>query len=267
MVGEYPVSVHCIQEELEDVFTRLRNWLNADALVLLDRYLPQFGVDPVAPPAFVLYSARLGGNAGCAILPALFMVFIHLAVTLHSLPRQIHGRHRQLVILEGDYLYAHLALLLCQSDCLNLLERYARLIRGMNEGSVMRRLYEQGDLPRDDSSLTEILGKQYGLFFAECCDLGALFAGSPQEESSLLRRFGHEFGIAYGLKEAGLGPAVWTPWLERALDCLDGLESAGGKDELGGFARGLVAVDAGRFQAAVYSTGAGRGPDAEELVN
>jgi len=252
MVREYPLSVHCIQKELEAVFAKLKISLSADASVLLDRYLPQFGVDTVTPPAFVLFSARLFNGAGFAILPALFMVFIYLAVTLHNLPRQIQGRDRQLVILEGDYLYAHLALLLCQTDCLHLLERFSLLIRGMNEGSAMRQFYEQRNLPRDDSGLVEILGKQYGLFFAECCDLGGLFAGSRQDEAPLLRRFGHEFGIAYGFKEAGLDPGAWTPFLERALDSLNGLTSTGGKDELGEFARWLVASAAGnRFRAAV----------------
>lgn len=251
MVEERPFSEHCIQKDLEAVFAKFRTWLRPDAAVLLDRYLPRFGVDLVTPPAFVLFSARLAGGAGCAILPALFMTFIYLAVTLHSLPRQIRGRDRQLVILEGDYLYAHLSVLLCQTDCLHLQERFSRLIRGMNEGSVMRQFYQQGDLPETGNGLVEILGKQYGLFFAECCDLGGLFAGLRQDEAPLLRQFGHEFGIAYGLKEAGLGPGVYTPFLERALDCLNSLTAAGGKDELGEFARELVASSAGnRFLTA-----------------
>ncbi len=248
MVGEYPLSVHCIQEELETVFAKLKTRLSTDASALLNRYLPQFGVDPVSPPALVLLSARLFSDAGGAILPALFMVFIHLAMTMHSLPRQIQGRDRQLVILEGDYLYAHLFFLLCQTDCLHLLERFSRLIREVNEGSMMRHLYEQGSLPQDHTSLLEILGKQYGLFFAECCELGGLFAGSPPGEPPFLRRFGHEFGIAYGFKEAGLDAGVYTPFLDRALDCLERLPSAGDKNELGEFARGLMASSACRFR-------------------
>ncbi len=245
MVAERLFSVHCIQKDLEAVFAKFRAWLSPDAAVLLDRYLPLFDVDPVTPPAFVLFSARLFDSAGCAVLPALFMTFIYLAVTLHSLPRQIRGRDRQLVILEGDYLYAHLSLILCQTECLHLQERFSRLIRGMNEGSVMRQFYQQGDRSETGSGLVEILGKQYGLFFAECCDLGGLFAGLRQDEAPLLRRFGYEFGIAYGLKEDGLGPGVYTPFLERALDCLSSLTVAGGRDELGEFVRELLASSAG----------------------
>jgi len=251
MLGERPFSLYCIQEDLEVVFAKLETWLNADAAVLLDRYLPEFGVDLVTPPAFVLLSARLAGSAGAAVLPALFMSFIYLAVTLHRLPRQVRGRDRQLVILEGDYLYAHLSLILCQTDCLHLQERFSRLIREMNEGSVMRQFYQQGDRPETGSGLAEILGKQYGLFFAECCDLGGIFAGLPQDQALLLRRFGQQFGLAYGLKEAGLGQSVYAQFLERALDCLNSLSVTGGKDELGEFARELVTSSAGkRFLAA-----------------
>jgi hypothetical protein len=97
----------------------------------------------------------------------------------------------------------------------------------------------------------EILGKQYGLFFAECCDLGGLFAGLQQDETPILRRFGHEFGIAYGLKEAGLGSGAYAPFLDQALDCLNSLTVTGGRDELGEFARELVASSAGnRFLTA-----------------
>jgi hypothetical protein len=251
MVEEHPFSLDCIQTDLEVVFAKLRTWLNADAAVLLDRYLPEFGVDVVTPPAFVLLSARLAGSAGCAVLPALFMSFIYLAVTLHRLPQQIRGRDRQLVILEGDYLYAHLSLLLCQTDCLRLQERFSRLIRGMNEGSVLRQFYQPADRPETGRGLAEILGQQYGLFFAECCDLGGYFAGLQQDEAPLLRRFGHQFGIAYGFKEAGLGHGVYMPFLEQALDCLNSLSATGGKDELGEFARELVTSSAGkRFLAA-----------------
>ena len=245
MAEERLLSLYCIQKDLETVFAKFRTWLNADAAMLLDRYLPEFGVDPVTPPAFVLFSARLAGGAGCAVLPALFMTFIYLAVTLHSLPRQIRGRDRQLVILEGDYLYAHLSFILCQTGCLHLQERLSRLIRGMNEGSVMRRFYQQGDLPETGGVLAEILGRQYGLFFAECCDLGGLFAGLRQDETPLLRQFGQEFGLAYGFKEAGLDTGVWAPVLERSLDCLNSLTAAGCKDELGEFARELLASSAG----------------------
>jgi hypothetical protein len=252
MTREYPLIVSCIQKELETVFVRLESWMSADEEMLLNRYLPRFGVDPMIPPAFVLLSARLFSNTGCAILPALFLVFIHLGVTLHSLPQQIHGRDRQMVILEGDHLYSRLFLLLCQNDCLYLLERFSRLLREMNEGSAMRQLYEQGSLPQNDSGLMEILSKQYGLFFAECCELGGLFAGSPRDDLLLLRRFGHEFGLAYGIKEASLGAGDHTPFLDQALDCLDDLPSACGKNELGEFTRRLFSSSAGnRFRVAV----------------
>jgi hypothetical protein len=248
MVEGYPFSVNCIQEDLKNVFANFRTWLNADAAVLLDRYLPVFGVDPVTPPVFVLLSARLADGAGNALLPALFMTIIYLAMALHTLPRQIQGRDRQLVILEGDYLYAHLSFILCQTNCLHLQERFSRLIRGMNEGSVMRRFYRQEGRPQAGDGLVEILGRQYGLFFAECCELGGLFAGLRQEETDLLRRFGQEFGVAYGCKEAGLEVDFYAPLLERALDCLNSLE---GKEDLCTFARELVAATSGnRFLAA-----------------
>jgi geranylgeranyl pyrophosphate synthase len=248
MVGEYPLSLQCVQKELEMVFAELKTCLNADAGVLLEHYFPQFGVDPMAPPAFVLLSARLFDGAATAVTPALFLEIIHLAVTMHSPAREISGRDRQLVILEGDYLYAHLYFLLWRHDCLHLLDRFARLIKGINEGSSMRHLYNLGGSDRSDGVLDEILGKQYGLFFAECCEQGALFAGRRRDEALFLSRFGHEFGLAYGFKEAGRNSGAYMPFLERALDCLDDGRDAAGKHELGEYARSLLEPAALRFR-------------------
>ncbi|MGD0153917.1 MAG: polyprenyl synthetase family protein [Thermacetogeniaceae bacterium] len=254
MIGEYPFSVQQIQPQIEDVFTKLQTWLHDDAKAILHCYLLQFGVDIVAPPAFVLFSARIFSSAESAIYPALFLLLIHLAMTMHNIPRRIKGRGKQLVILEGDYLYAHLLFILYQTGCLNLLERFSRLIREMNEGTVMRRLYEQGGLIMAGDQMKEILGKQYGLFFAECCDLGGLFAGQQQAEVSLLRQFGNDFGIAYGAQEAGLGPAVYEPLLDQAFGLLDDLQVAKEKDDLKEYARQLVVAPKGlKFRSAVQA--------------
>jgi hypothetical protein len=252
MAREHALIVPCIQKELEDVFVKFESMMTADEEALLERYLPRFGIDTMIPPAIVLLSARLFGKSGRALLPALFLVFIHLGVTLHSLPQQIQGRDRQMIILEGDHLYSLLFLLLCQTDCLYLLERFSRLLREMNEGSAMRQLHEQGSFPQTDGNLMKILSKQYGLFFAECCELGGLFAGSPQDDLPLLRRFGHDFGLAYGIKEAGLGAGEYMPFLAKALDCLINLRSASGRNELSEFSRMILTTSVGnRFRVAV----------------
>lgn len=240
MLGEYPLSMRKIQPQMEAVFAMLKTCLHSDAEALLNSYLPRFGVDPAVPPAFVLFCARLFNSADCAVRPALFLMFIHLAMTLHNIPKQIQGRDKQLVILEGDYLYAHLFLLLCRTGCLYLLERFSRLIKEMNEGSVMRQLYERDGLTLTGDKTVEILGKQYGLFFAECCELGGLFAGKKQNEVSLLHQFGNSFGIAYGAQEAGLGPDAYNPMLDQAIDFLDALPVSAGKDDLIEFARETV---------------------------
>lgn len=251
MLVAFPPGASSVQNELETVFAGLALHLKDDARTLLDAYLPRLGVDAGVPPALVLFSARLFNGADRAILPAMFLMLIHLGMALHGLPQRFQDRDRQLAILEGDYLYAHLFFLLCQTDCLHLLERLSRLIREMNEGSVMRRFPKRQDLPGEDANMIEAFGKQYGRFFAECCELGGLFAGSHQDEALLLRRFGHEFGIACGMKEAGWDTDIYTPILVRALDNLGALRPAAAKSEMEEFARGLVAPGANvRFRAA-----------------
>jgi hypothetical protein len=250
MAGDYPVTLLPIQAELTEVFARLKACLNPDGGMLLNSYWPRFGVDQVVPAAFVIFSARLYENPGGAVLPALLLTLIHLAFTFHDIPAQIQGRDRQLVILEGDYIYAHLLYQLYKNECLFLLERLSRLIREMNEGSVMRWLLEQGIQEQEapGAAMAEALTRRYGRFFAECGALGGYFAGRRGTETAMLGQLGMSFGIAYGVKESGGNPELQQNALERALKLLQEMPGAAHRDEIEQFIREAITSPSSRFE-------------------
>ncbi len=259
MAGDYPDSWLPIQAELATVFSKMRECLRPDGEKLLNRYWPRSGVDQAAPSAFVIFSARLFQNQEAAVLPAFFLMLVHLAMTFHNISPQIRGRDRQLVILEGDYLYASLFYQLYKNECLFLLQRLAQLIMEMNEGSVMQRLQEPearstgaAPLPRvrqagtrqylseHDPLIVEILTKRYGRFFAECGELGGYFAGRQGHEIAMLGQLGMKFGIAYGAKNAGFKPELGLAAMEQSLKILKQIPDVVDRDEMEFFIRELL---------------------------
>jgi len=240
MPREFPPSFQAVQSELEIVFEKLEVFLQPQAKSLLHQLLPRSDLDRVVPPGLVLLGARLFAKTGAAILPALFVELVYLATNLHNLPPWKKREESQISILFGDYLFGHLFFLLCESNCLFLLERLARLIREMNEGFALWKMGRQKgrELNRDD--ILEVLRKQYGIFFGESCALGCLFAGGDKENQLLIQQFGVELGIAYGAKKIGLEPSLFLFHLNRALASLVSLPVTAGKEELEKAAREIV---------------------------
>jgi len=205
MNREFPPLLQPIALELNNVLNKLEEILSPLAKSLLLQELPPRENDLLVPPGLVLLSASLFNKKERAILPALFILLVHIGSLLHNIPDRKKGKEKQLLILTGDYIYGHLFQLLCETDCFPLLERFARLISVMNEGNTILETARQSS-GENIQAVVEGLRRQHGVFFGECCALGCLFAGGTEEEQERLYRFGVEFGIAYGAKKYGLAP-------------------------------------------------------------
>ncbi|MDH7576322.1 MAG: polyprenyl synthetase family protein [Bacillota bacterium] len=239
MSREFPAFFQAVQKELELVFEKLEVVLQPQAKLVLQKFLPHFDLDRVIPPGLVLLGAHLFAKTGTAILPAVFVELIYLATTLHNLPWK-RGKESPTLILGGDYLFGHLFFLLCEHNCLFLLDRLARLIKEMSEGSTLLETGWQKGRELNRQSILEGLKKQYGSFFGESCALGCLFAGGDEEKQFLISKFGVEIGIAYGAKRIGLESSLSLFHLNRALCLLASFPAPSGKKELEKAAREIA---------------------------
>lgn len=198
----FPPLLHLIENEIDEVMSRLKEKLLPLEGFLGEDLLQQ--EELLIPPGLVLLTAHVYNNKEKGILPAFFTLLINVSSCLHNATHAREGRERQLMVLAGDYVCAYLFQLLCESGCFFLLERFARLISVMNEGSAVLEMLKRGDLPlQSDVSAALIDGvrRRYGVFFGECCSLGGLFAGGKEEEQERLYSFGVKLGISYGIQK------------------------------------------------------------------
>ncbi|AFV11752.1 octaprenyl-diphosphate synthase [Thermacetogenium phaeum DSM 12270] len=230
-----------VWDNLVNVIAELEGSLRLKEFPLLKKFLPAVEVDHLVPPALVLFSSRLFREKNRAELPALFMAIIQMGTLFHNQAGEKGGQEQQLLILTGDYLLSSLFHLLCEKQCLFLLERFADLITVMSEGYACREEGKHQQLQRKEGEFVAWLRKQYGAFYGECCALGCLFAGGTPEEQSLMRRFGILLGIAHGAYLAGCKSSSWAVGvLEEALSVLLGLPATAERNELVSFSRGIV---------------------------
>ncbi len=240
-ISRYPIYWKPIQHQLETVIAELKRSLRFEELPLLKRVLPAVEIDHLVPPGLVLFSSRLFRGKNRAELPALFMAIIQVGTLLHNRAGDKGGQEQQLLILTGDYLLSSLFHLLCEKQCLFLLERFADLITVMSEGFACREEGKQRQPQSREGKFVAWLRKQYGAFYGECCALGCLFAGGTSEEQSLMQRFGVLLGIAHGAYLSGCeSSSLAVEFLEQALSVLFELPETAERNELVSFSRGIV---------------------------
>lgn len=227
VAGELRFVMGCLEKALRPV----------GRLLLKQLYKPA-DHEYLIPPGLVIFSGHLFSREIKHYSPAVYMVLVYLGTMFHK-RAGLKGKNQQLYILTGDFLFSHLLQLINNSEHLFLLERLAGLITTMNEGfSIMEELRMQGANPSEEQ-LVEIMRKQYGVFYGECCALGGLFTGGTEKEQTLLMKFGTSLGISYGLKKIDISFRP-NQIIEDGLMALSQLPVSEARNELENFARGII---------------------------
>ncbi|TEB10736.1 polyprenyl synthetase family protein [Pelotomaculum propionicicum] len=184
-------------------------------------------------PALLILTARLFGcNPEKAVPMGCVIQFIYMASKVHAAISEkdsdyIRGNTdprdgSQFPVLVGDYLYGKFFYFLCRDGQLNFLGTLSELVCTIHEGGILSKKSEGQD-PR------EIIRKETAELFAVSCWLGASLAGATEREQESMRRFGLNFGMAYGLLEQG-GPAGYvTSYCKEALAHLAGIPARADK--------------------------------------
>lgn len=228
--------------ELRFVMGRLEKALRPVGKLLLKQLHRTTDHEYLIPPGLVIFSGRIFSREIKHYSPAVYMALVYLGTMFHK-RASLKGKNQQLYILTGDFLFSHLLQLINNSQHLFLLERFAGLITTMNEGfSIMEEIRLKGANPSEEE-LIEIMRKQYGVFYGECCALGGLFTGCTEKEQTLLMEFGTSLGIAYGVKKIDM---TFQPQqiIKDGLRALSQLPVSEARSELENFARGIIDLSA-----------------------
>ncbi len=199
-------------------------------------------------PALVILPARIYGRNLEKVVPlACVFQFIFMASKIHEGISErdsdyIRGDSdprdgSQFPVLVGDYLYGKFFSFLCSAGIIELLNPVAKIICQIHEGVILKKKI----IGQSPTSLAfrEVVRKETAGLFAGCCAFGARLAGAPEKDQELMRRFGQNLGMAYGLLQEGASLEYVTVYLKEALVNLSQIPDKSDKNILEQLVRNL----------------------------
>jgi len=190
-------------------------------------------------PALVVLAGRASGEWDEEIVPVAVVVeMIHTATLVHDdvldealLRRQVSSCNalfgNEGAVLLGDFLFAR-AFALSASLRNRLASRYlAEITSVVCQGEILQNR-ERGNLDLTEERYFEIIGKKTAVLYAASGEVGARYAGAPEESVRALHAFGQGIGLAFQI-------------VDDVLD-VDGDEEEAGKSLGTDFAKGKMTL-------------------------
>ncbi len=238
-----------IEKELQSVHKLIQS-----QLIIKAGYIGSFAhlefspINKTIRPALVILSSRVyGSNPEKTTVLASVFQFIYMASKVHEGISEddsdyIRGDSdprdgSQFPVLVGDFLFGKSFTFLCEADMLNMLRPLAEIVCQVHEGGIIRKKITGQDPP--PKAFLEVIRKETAELFAGCCALGARLAGAPEEDQKIIRHFGQNVGMAYGLLEQGIAKEYAPVYLEEALNNLSFIPDKPEKNILEKIVRGL----------------------------
>lgn len=161
-----------------------------------------------ARPMMTLLAARLfGEDVSKAIPVAVAAEMIHVATLVHDdvidSAETRRGRptvnsvwNGQVAVLAGDALLAKALVILVDNTPPRIVRIMADMIYRMCEGEIAQNA-STFDITQTEEAYYERIEKKTALFFAACCEAGALINGASEEEAAAMRSYGRNIGMAF----------------------------------------------------------------------
>ncbi len=166
-------------------------------------------------PLLTVVAARLAGaRDDTALKLAAAVEFIHTATLLHDdvvdgsdLRRGKVAAHliwgAPSSVLVGDFLFARAFELMVETGSMRAMEILARAARVIAEGEVLQ-LSRAHDVNLSQETYLEIISAKTAELFAAAAEAGAVAAGGGMAQSSALRAYGFNLGLAFQLSDDAL---------------------------------------------------------------
>ncbi|MDB5479325.1 MAG: polyprenyl synthetase family protein [Caulobacteraceae bacterium] len=166
-------------------------------------------------PLLTVVAARLAGaRDDTALKLAAAVEFIHTATLLHDdvvdgsdLRRGKVAAHliwgAPSSVLVGDFLFARAFELMVETGSMRAMEILARAARVIAEGEVLQ-LSRAHDVNLSQDTYLEIISAKTAELFAAAAEAGAVAAGGGAAQSSALRSYGFNLGLAFQLSDDAL---------------------------------------------------------------
>ena len=166
-------------------------------------------------PMLTLAAARLGAYEGKAhVNLAAAVEFIHTATLLHDDVVDASTLRRGKVaanivwgnkpsVLVGDYLFSRAFQLMVETENLTVLDILSGAAAIIAEGEVMQ-MKSANNLGVTEEHYLEVVKAKTAALFAAAAESGAVVSGRGRDFPSVMRRYGHNLGIAFQLVDDAL---------------------------------------------------------------
>ena len=194
---------------MREVEDGIRNALAdaSEAAQRLTRHLTESGGKRVRP-ALTLLSARLfSDDVSPAIPVGVASEMIHMATLVHDdvidkastrrgqkTVNHVWGNH--VSVLAGDALLAKALVILVDCGSPAIVRLMSDMIYRMCEGEIAQHATLR-DVRQSEEQYFDRIEKKTALFFAACCQAGAMAVGAPLDSALAMWRYGRNLGMAF----------------------------------------------------------------------
>ena len=227
-----------VQEELAQVDATLQSVTQTE-FPWLDEMLANVlrGEGKRLRPTIALLAGRLGEFRPELLVPlAASIELLHTATLVHDdvidasdtrrgRPTTNSRHHNAAAVMLGDYMFAHAANLICETESIAVVRLFSRTLLAMASGELTQDMsaYQYG---QDTMAYFHRIAGKTASLFATSAEGGAMVAGISSEAADALRSYGENVGMAFQVvddildfagDEAELGKPVGSDLMHGTL--------------------------------------------------
>lgn len=201
--------VRLFSQELQAVETVIERNLQAEVGLIYEvgKYLLLSGGKRIRPLLLLLVSELCHYRGDRRYILAAALEFIHTATLLHDdvidnsylrrgYPSANARWGNEVSILVGDFLYAKAMAMALEDNDNRVLQEITQVTMAMTEGQILETL-KLWDLTINEEEYYQIISRKTASLFAACCYIGAVIGEASPQQTSALRSFGLNLGIAF----------------------------------------------------------------------
>ena len=202
-----------IEKEMNDFVELFSQSLSANEGLLGDvlSHISQRGGKRMRPMLVMLSAQNYGTVCDVTQNAALGLELLHTASLVHDdvvdesserrgIPSVNASYNNKVAVLVGDYILSTALLRVSLSNNQRIVQHLAELGRTLAAGEILQ-LSNIANQEISEDVYYQVIEKKTAVLFAACASLGAISVGASEEEIEKARKFGHNIGMIFQIRD------------------------------------------------------------------
>ena len=202
-----------IEKEMNDFVELFSQSLSANEGLLGDvlSHISQRGGKRMRPMLVMLSAQNYGTVCDVTQNAALGLELLHTASLVHDdvvdesserrgIPSVNASYNNKVAVLVGDYILSTALLRVALSNNQRIVQHLAELGRTLAAGEILQ-LSNIANQEISEDVYYQVIEKKTAVLFAACASLGAISVGASEEEIENARKFGHNIGMIFQIRD------------------------------------------------------------------